>query len=285
MAPPAPLVLPPGFQSLWLPLTWGRLHLVSGGQGPALFLVHGLGGSCHDFLAMAPELARDFTLLIPDLPGFGYSDKPDLPYGPVFFAQVLARLAQGLGLERAFWLGHSMGGHTIFTLGLERPELVRALVAVCPSGGQAGPKAWQWLLREVLATPDDHLRFFHPAMIEVIIRLCYGDPNHPSRAELTQRVRAQWAGPERPLLERSLTRSGLAILAQPVWPHLPGLRTPVLLVQGRRDRVVVAGEIQRLYAHLPAGARWEALPCGHMPVYTMAPELAALTREFLAERA
>ena len=65
---------------------------------------------------------------------------------------------------------------------------------VCPSGGQAGPKAWQWLLREVLATPDDHLRFFHPAMIEVIIRLCYGDPNHPSRAELTQRVRAQWAG-------------------------------------------------------------------------------------------
>lgn len=281
MTRPAPLVLPPGFKSYRLPFAWGRLHLIAGGQGPPLFMVHGLGGSCHDFLAMAPDLSRDYTLLVPDLPGFGYSDKPDLPYGPEFFAQVMAQVAGQLGLRRAHWLGHSMGGQVVFTLALDRPEMVRSLVAVCPAGGQAGANRWQRALQTVLATRDDRLRFFSPALLNLAIRLCYGDPGHPSRTELTRRVRAQWAGPERPLLERSLVRSAHAILAQPVWPRLGGLQAPVLLLQGRLDRVVAAGELQRLYAHLPAGARWEMLPCGHLPVYSMAPELAALARGFL----
>lgn len=272
--------LPPGFKSYRLAFDWGRMHLVAGGQGEPLFMVHGLGGSCHDFLAMAPDLARDHTLLIPDLPGFGYSDKPDLPYGPAFFAQVLAQTAERLGLKRAHWLGHSMGGQTVFTLAVERPELVRSLVAVCPAGGQDKPKNWQRFMRSVLATKDQRLRFFCPCLINLVIRMCYGDPSHPSRAELTRRVRAQWEGPERPLLERSLIRSALAILQEPVWRRVGDIQAPVLLVQGERDRVVVPAEIQRLYAHLPPNTRRETLPSGHLPVYSMAPELASLVREF-----
>ncbi|MBU4566656.1 MAG: alpha/beta fold hydrolase [Desulfarculus sp.] len=273
--------LPPGFKSYRLAFDWGRMHLVAGGQGEPLFMVHGLGGSCHDFLAMAPELARDHTLLIPDLPGFGYSDKPDLPYSPEFFAQVMTQTSERLGLKRAHWLGHSMGGQIAFTLGLERPELVRSVVAVCPAGGQDGANGWQSFLQNVVATKDDRFLFFCPCLVNLATRMCYGDPNHPSRAELTRRVRAQWEGPERPLLERSLVRSGRAILEQPVWPRLGKLQPPVLLVQGERDRVVAAVELQRIYSHLPPGARWEALPCGHMPVYTMAPELSAMVRGFL----
>ncbi|MCB2192074.1 MAG: alpha/beta hydrolase [Deltaproteobacteria bacterium] len=273
--------LPPGLKSYHLPFDWGNLHLLAGGMGAPLFMVHGLGGSCHDFLAIAPELAREHTLLIPDLPGFGYSDKPDLPYGPAFFAQVMAQAAQYLGVKRAHWLGHSMGGQAVLTLALERPEMVRSLVAVCPAGGQDGLKGWQRVMQSVLATEDEHLRFFCPYMINLLIRMCYGDPSHPSRAELTHRVRAQWQSPERPLLERSLIRSALSILQEPVWRRVGDIQAPVLLVQGERDRVVVPAEIQRLYAHMPPGTRWEALPSGHLPVYSMAPELASLVRDFL----
>lgn len=276
-----PDALPPGFKSYWLPFDWGRLHLVSGGRGAPLFMVHGLGGSCHDFLAMAPELAQNFTLLIPDLPGFGYSDKPDLPYGPAFFAQVMAQVVKQLGLKRAHWLGHSMGGQTVFILALEQPEMVRSVVAVCPAGGQDGSNGWQRFMQGVLVTDDERFRFFCPCLVDLIIRMCYGDPSHPSRIELTRRVRAQWEGQERPLLERSLIRSALAILQQPVWPRLGELQAPVLLVQGERDRVVAAVEAHRIYSHLPAGARWEALPSGHMPVYSMAPELTTMVHGFL----
>lgn len=273
--------LPPGFNSYHLSFEWGDMHMVAGGQGEPLFMVHGLGGSYHDFLAMAPQLSLDYTLLIPDLPGFGGSDKPDLPYGPAFFAQVLSRTMEQLSLKQAHWLGHSMGGHVVFTLALNWPHLVRSLVAVCSSGGQDGANAWQSAMQALLATKDDRLRFFHPNLINLVIRMCYGDPGHPSRRELTSRVRAQWMGPERPLLERSLVRSGLAILGQPVWPHLDRLRSPVLLIHGERDRVVSAADVQRLYAHLPAGSRWDSLPCGHLPVYSMAPELSELVRGFL----
>lgn len=273
--------LPPGFKSYQLSFDWGHMHLVAGGRGKPLFMVHGLGVSCHDFLTMAPELAQNFTVLIPDLPGFGYSDKPDLPYSPAFFAQVMAQTAERLGLKRAHWLGHSMGGQTVLTLALDRPEMVRAVVAVCPAGGQAGPNAWQRAAQSMLATDEGRFRFFCPCLVNLAIRMCYGDPSHPSRPELTRRVRAQWESPERPRLERSLIRSGRAILEQPVWPRLGQLQAPVLLVQGGLDRVVTAAEVQRLYSHLPAGARWEVLPSGHMPVYSMAPELSAMVRGFL----
>ncbi|BEQ14935.1 alpha/beta hydrolase [Desulfoferula mesophila] len=244
-------------------------------------MVHGLGGSCHDFLPMASRLADDFSLLIPDLPGSGYSDKPDLPYGPGFYAQVLSQAAKNLGVERAHWLGHSMGGQVVFSLALERPGLLRSLVAVCPAGGHDGASGWKGFLEKVLVNKNQRLRFFEPWMINLSTRAIFGDPRHPARLELTRRVRAQWMGPERPLLERSLVRSGVAILDQPVWPRLHEIQTPVLLVQGEQDQVVPPVEIQRLYAQLPTGARWESLPCGHMPVYTMVPELVSLVRDFL----
>lgn len=275
------LALPPGFKSYRLAFAWGGMHLVAGGRGEPLFMVHGLGGSCHDFLAMATQLSPDYTLLIPDLPGFGYSDKPDLPYGPEFFAQVMAQTMQELGLGRAHWLGHSMGGQIGFTLALEHPSLARSLVAVCPAGGQEGAHGWQRALPNLLATGQDRLRFFHPGMIDFSLRMCFGDPGHPSRRELTRRVRAQWMGPERPLLERSLVRSGRAILEQPVWPRLDRLDVPVLLVSGEWDRILPMADMHRLYTQLPAGSRWETLPCGHMPVYSMALELSELVRGFL----
>ena len=181
-----PDALPPGFKSYRLPFDWGRVHLVSGGRGAPLFMVHGLGGSCHDFLAMAPELAQNFTLLIPDLPGFGYSDKPDLPYGPALFAQVMAQAAKQLGLKRAHWLGHSMGGQIVFILAQERSEMVRSVVAVCPAGGQDGANGWQRFMQSVLVTDDERFRFFCPFLVNLAIRMCYGDPSHPSRIELTR---------------------------------------------------------------------------------------------------
>ncbi len=280
--PPWPLPpLPNWLRRYWLRRDWGWLHLAVGGGGPALFLVHGLGGSGHDFHALARILAQDFTVLIPDLPGFGYSDKPDLPYSPRLFARELAAVAGELGLSRAFWLGHSMGGQVVLTQAVERPGLVRALVGICPSGGHTRADWLQKLLLALFTKPGDHLRLYHPALLVLFVRWCYGDPSHSSRAELTNRVRAQWDSLEGPLLERSFIRSAKALLAEPIWPRLDGLETPVLLVGGSRDRIIPQRDLGRLLGHLPPDTPYELLPCGHLPVYTMPQELARITTRFL----
>ncbi len=271
---------PPGLRSHWLRRDWGWLHLVAGGQGPTLWLVHGLGGSAHDFYAMAPLLCDNFTLLIPDLPGFGQSDKPDAPYSPAWFAKELAGVCQELGLERALWLGHSMGGHIVLTQAVERPGLVRALVGVCPAGGHLAPGLRHRLLLALFSRPDDHLRFFHPWLLSMAVRWCYGDPRHPSRQELTRRTLALWESLQGPLVERSLVRSARSLLSEPVWPRLEQVATPVMLVGGRRDRVITQRDIGRLLGHLPWGTPYELLPCGHLPVYTMPQELASLATGF-----
>jgi len=131
-----PRALPPGFQQTWLRWDQGWLRLVAGGQGPALVLVHGLGGSAEDFYDLAPRLAGRFACLMPDLPGFGLSHKPDAPYSIPWFVEILAEMLQALGLDSAHWLGHSMGGQIVFWLAKEHPQLARRVVALCPAGGQ-----------------------------------------------------------------------------------------------------------------------------------------------------
>ena len=215
--PRSTLPSPPlGLHHYWLRRDWGWLHLSAGGQGPALWLVHGLGGSGQDFYDLAPLLSQEFTLLIPDLPGAGFSDKPDLDYSPVWLAHELARVSAGLGLERAFWLGHSMGGQIVLTLGLEHPEMARALVGVCPSGGHVGIKWWHHMLFALLVRPGDHLRLYHRSIIRLWVRMIYGDPSHPSRQELTRRVQEQWDSLEGPLVERSFVRGGRALAGRSV---------------------------------------------------------------------
>ncbi|MCF8031518.1 MAG: alpha/beta hydrolase [Desulfarculaceae bacterium] len=275
---------PQGLQHYWLRRDWGWLHLTAGGRGPALWLVHGLGGSGQDYYAMAPYLSGHFTLLIPDLPGFGFSDKPDVAYSPAFFAEELAQVTAELGLKQAHWLGHSMGGHIVLLQAVERPGLVSRAVGVCPSGGQLRSDWRRELLLTLFARPDDHLRLYHPALLSLAVRWCYGDKSHPSRKELTKRAQELWDGLEGPLVERALVRSARALLSQPVWPSLNQLQAPVLLVGGERDRVITQRDIGRLLGHLPYGTPYELLPCGHLPVYTLPEELASLVSAFLRDK-
>lgn len=268
--------------SYWLARDWGWLHLVAGGQGPPLFLVHGLAGSCQDYYVMAQHLAERYTLIIPDLPGFGLSSKPDVDYGPLLFAHELAALSTELGLGRAHWLGHSMGGQAVLALGLEHPEVVDRLVTVCPVGVRQGPNLRQNLFFSLLANQDDRLRVFDPWVIGPLVRCCYGDPGHPSRPEFTQRLKAQWSTKERPLLERSFIRSTRNLLEEPPWLQLGRLQAPLMLIQGTRDRVIPSRDLQRLVEQLPPGFRRHVLPCGHLPIYSMPYMLSLLVDEFLA---
>lgn len=265
-----------------LPRPWGWLHLVAGGDGPPLIMVHGLGGSCQDFFVLAQYLASRYTLFLPDLPGFGRSDKPDLPYGPAFFALELAAMAAELGIKRAHWLGHSLGGQVVLALALTQPELAQRLVGVCPAGGHLGPTTLQRSLLAALTNGQDRLRAFLPWMVNLGVWWCYGDPRHPSRRELTRRVRSQWSGRERPRLERSLIRAAKEHLATPLWSYMSNLQAPLLLIDGVRDRVISGRDLARLAQHLPPGSRHLRLPCGHLPVYTMPYRLSRLVDQFLA---
>lgn len=116
-----------------------RVRYLTGGDGDAMILVHGLGGSAENWIELAPELARRHRVLVPDLPGHGGSEPAPLSggrgathLGP--YADAVLAAAAAEGIERAVVVGHSLGGVVALRLALARPELVRGLVLCSPAG-------------------------------------------------------------------------------------------------------------------------------------------------------
>lgn len=66
----------PGFASEWSDTKSGRIFTRIGGEGPPLLLLHGYPQTHVMWHRVAPQLAKKFTLIIPDLPGYGWSDVP-----------------------------------------------------------------------------------------------------------------------------------------------------------------------------------------------------------------
>ena len=103
------------------------------GSGEVLLLIHGLGSNAKAWQRNIPDLAADHRVIAVDLPGYGYSDKGDYQYSMSFYATVLSELLAGLGVDKAVWVGHSMGGQIAMVAALEHPR--------------AGRRAWCWSRR------------------------------------------------------------------------------------------------------------------------------------------
>jgi len=105
------------------------------GRGPVVVLIHGMAGSSHTWRDVIPLLARDYTVIAPDLPGHGASDETAGDYSLGAHASALRDLIGGaLGIERATFVGQSLGGGVAMQLAYQFPELCERLVLV-GSGG------------------------------------------------------------------------------------------------------------------------------------------------------
>jgi pimeloyl-ACP methyl ester carboxylesterase len=120
------------------------------GQGPVILLIHGMAGSSRTWLDVMKVLARDHTVIAPDLLGHGESAKPMGDYSLGAYASGLRDLLVGhLGIESATLVGQSLGGGVVMQLAYQHPELCERLVLVAAGG--LGREV-SWVLR-ALALP------------------------------------------------------------------------------------------------------------------------------------
>jgi pimeloyl-ACP methyl ester carboxylesterase len=120
------------------------------GEGPVILLIHGMAGSSRTWLDVMKILARDYTVVAPDLLGHGESAKPLGDYSLGAYASGLRDLLVGtLGIESATLVGQSLGGGVAMQLAYQHPELCQRLALVA-SGGLG--REVSWVLR-ALALP------------------------------------------------------------------------------------------------------------------------------------
>lgn len=112
-----------------------RLRVRHGGRGPAVVLLHGHPRTHTAWHAVAPLLAEEFTVVCPDLRGYGASSKPQtLPDHSQMSKRALAGdiidLMQRLGHQRFALVGHDRGGYVAYRAALDNPEVVSRLVVM-----------------------------------------------------------------------------------------------------------------------------------------------------------
>lgn len=145
-----------GLERVRLPGEGVLIDALVGGSGPPLLLLHGFPQTRLTWKAVAPHLLDQFTLVIPDLRGYGRSDKPyGDPAHHAYSKRVMARdqiaVMQGLGFTRFNVAGHDRGGRVAYRMALDAPECVEklAVLDIIPTRD-----AWQ-------ATGDAAMNLFH----------------------------------------------------------------------------------------------------------------------------
>lgn len=125
----------PGFTHRRLRTTGADINYAVGGRGPPLLLLHGNPLTHVSWHKVAPSLAERFTVVIPDLRGYGDSSKPDggedhSAYSFRAMAQDNVEVMRSLGFDRFQVAGHDRGARVAFRMALDAPEAVSRLAAL-----------------------------------------------------------------------------------------------------------------------------------------------------------
>ncbi len=248
-------------------------HVQVQGAGPDVLLLHGAGGACHSWRALAP-LLPGCRLIAPDLPGQGFTVAGTRARSSLdAMAEDIAALCAQEGWTPAGIVGHSAGAALALRLAeiLPRKPAVAAInAALSPFQGMAGilfPVMARMLAMNPFAAPVFARLWRSPAQVDRLIRAtgsvidetglaCYlhliRDPGH---VDGTLTMMAQWR------LDGLLAR-------------LPRIAVPVILITAADDRAVPPETSAAAAARLPA-ARHLALPTGGHLVHETEPRPVA----------
>ena len=125
----------PGFKVHQVKTTGATLHTAVGGNGPPLLLIHGAPLTHLSWFRVAPELAKKYTVVMPDLRGYGDSSKPEdgdkhINYSKRTMAQDKVDLMSHFGFKRFAVVGHDRGGRVAHRLALDHPDAVTRMAVL-----------------------------------------------------------------------------------------------------------------------------------------------------------
>jgi pimeloyl-ACP methyl ester carboxylesterase/membrane protein DedA with SNARE-associated domain len=236
-------------------LAYDRLAPPDAKDAPAVVLLHGSPGGKHDFSSVAPLLAKRYRVIVPDLPGFGASERDIPDYSFRAHARYVLELLDTLGVADAHVVGFSMGGGVALSMADLAPQRVRSITMLSAIGVQemellgsyelnhalhGAQLAGLWGLREL--TP--HFGWLDDAVLGVpYARNFYDSDQRPLRG----------------ILER--------------WPG------PMLIVHGTRDPLVPI-QAAREHARIVPQSELVVTSASHFMVFMEGPKIASLLSGF-----
>lgn len=237
-----------------------RIHYLDEGQGPAVVFLHGSGNGASgysNFKHNYPALVRaGYRVLLPDLIGFGYSDKPDdVEYPLSFFVECVKQTLDAIDVNECILVGNSLGGAIALGLALEHPRTVSRLVLMAPGGLNDLP---DYLAMPGMAAMFQTFQSREPLTVErmkeffikafVVNPACVDDGLVRERFELMKL--------QNPQVMKTMKVPNLTA-------RLPEIKCPTLALWGLNENMMPESGILRLAKGLP-NCRLVLVPnCGH----------------------
>lgn len=279
----------PQIEECWANVDGVRMHYLRSGTGPVLVLLHGLLGYSFSWRFTIPALARNLTVIAPDMPGAGFSErseKLDVSFGAS--AKRLLNFLDTLGIYDFDLLGTSHGGAvammTAVLLQKESSHRLQRLVLVAPVNpwsrhGQHLSRILTFrIVSRLLVLLTPHLPLAH----RIALRRLYGDPHRISAGTLEgyskpYEVPGSLAYPLRLL---STWNADLRDLRAAI-PSIANV--PTLLIWGTRDAVVDPASAAHLCGKFHECKLVLLESAGHLPYEEVPLEFNRALRSFLLE--
>ncbi|WP_433972411.1 alpha/beta fold hydrolase [Tunturiibacter lichenicola] len=259
-----------GVKSDYVEVGGYRLHYFEAGPqggGTPLVLVHGLGARGEDWARMIPALAaKGFHVYVPDLLGYGRSQKPDVSYSISLQEQTVAQFMQAMHVPRADVGGWSMGGWVVMKLALDHPEMVDRLI-VYDSAGVYFPATFG----PELFTPSD------PAgvrrLIAMLTPISRKVPDFAAEAMVRKLQANAW------VVNRSTASmiNGRDLLDF----RLHNISQPMLIVWGSKDELIPLASGETIHRNVPQSVLNIIEGCGHLAPEECSVPVIESTVEFL----
>ena len=247
-----------------------RMHYEVEGpaNGPAVVLVHGLGGRAEDWRGLAPRLARaGYRLYMPDLIGYGRSEQPrSFSYSIHDEARLIVDFMNTVGLTRVDLGGWSMGGWIVQVIAYRDPQRIKRLMLFDAAGLHVMP-TW-------------NVNIFTPrnlAQLNTLDALLTPNPPHIPHFVGADILRASkqsgW------VIHRAMAQ--MLTGADVTNDLLPQLKMPVLLEWGSADHIIPVAQAETIHRLVPQSHLDVYAGCGHLAPLRCAPQMAPKVIDFL----
>ena len=223
-------------------------------DGKTLILLHGIGASAERWSRVIPALSKYFHVIIPDIVGFGYSDKPAVEYTMDFFIDFCKALLDNLRISESNIIGSSFGGHVATEFAIRFNRMVEKLVLVSPAG----------MMKTSTPTLDRYIMAaLYPVyehVYEAFREMAYESDavNEEIVMDFVNRMRLTNA-------KYAFMSTVLGIRYAPkLNGRLSNIIAPTLLVWGEQDRMIPL-QYAREYDEIPKRELVVIRNCGHTP--------------------
>jgi pimeloyl-ACP methyl ester carboxylesterase len=245
-------------------------YFEKGTSKDTLLLLHGLGASAERWEYVIPLFAKKFKVIVPDLIGFGYSDKPMVDYTTDYFAEFVSKFVNKVGIKELNVIGSSLGGQIAAESIINHDVNVKKLVLVSPSGvmKHSTPALDAYISAALYPNSDSALNAFQAMS---------------GRKKIDEKIvsgfveRMQLPNAKMAFMSTLLGLSN----SQAITEKLQLITIPTLIVWGENDPVIPIEYAQSFVSGINDCRFYKMRGCGHVPYVEKPKAFFQIVSDFL----